>query len=78
MDWERKEQVGSTPSRRLSSSKGRVWELPRVRPGSRSFSTSVHELTPLCLLEGVAVGSEEAPVTYADRMREKALKRFNS
>ncbi|KAG0662138.1 hypothetical protein C6P46_003531 [Rhodotorula mucilaginosa] len=28
--------------------------------------------------KGVAVGSEEAPVTYADRMREKALKRFNS
>ncbi|GAA5983876.1 hypothetical protein JCM10908_005959 [Rhodotorula pacifica] len=28
--------------------------------------------------KGVAVGSEEAPVTYADRMREKALKRYNS
>ncbi|POY75100.1 hypothetical protein BMF94_1730 [Rhodotorula taiwanensis] len=28
--------------------------------------------------KGVAVGSEEAPTTYADRMREKALKRFNS
>lgn len=78
MDWEPKAQVGSTPSRRPSSSKGRVSELPRVRTESRSFSTSVHYLTPLSSLQGVAVGSEEAPVTYADRMREKALKRFNS
>lgn len=36
VDWERKEQVGSIPSRRPSSSNGRVLELPRVRLASQT------------------------------------------